>query len=54
MRSAERDYYKVLQIDPEADPEVVTAAFRVLARRLHPDHDLTGVHEVRMAELNRA
>jgi curved DNA-binding protein CbpA len=33
---------------------VVTAAFRVLARRLHPDRDLTGVHEVRMAELNRA
>jgi molecular chaperone DnaJ len=54
MRGAQRDYYKVLQIDPEADPEVITAAFRVLARRLHPDRDLTGVHEVRMAELNRA
>ncbi|MEP6469823.1 MAG: DnaJ domain-containing protein [Chloroflexota bacterium] len=54
MRSSERDYYKVLQVDPEADPEVITAAFRVLARRLHPDRDLTGVHEVRMAELNRA
>ena len=49
-----RDYYKVLQVDPDAEPEVITAAFRVLARRLHPDRDLTGVHEVRMAELNRA
>lgn len=54
MRSSERDYYKVLQVDAEADPEVITAAFRALARRLHPDRDLTGVHEVRMAELNRA
>jgi DnaJ-class molecular chaperone len=54
MRSSERDYYKVLQVDADADPEVITAAFRVLARRLHPDRDLTGVHEVRMAELNRA
>jgi DnaJ-class molecular chaperone len=54
MRSSERDYYKVLQVDAEADPEVITAAFRVLARRLHPDRDLTGVHEIRMSELNRA
>jgi curved DNA-binding protein CbpA len=48
------DHYKVLQVDPEADPDVITAAFRILARRLHPDRDITGVHEVRMAELNRA
>jgi curved DNA-binding protein CbpA len=48
------DYYHILQVDPEAEPEIVTAAFRVLARRLHPDRDLTGVHEYRMAELNRA
>lgn len=50
----ERDYYKVLQVDPEADADVITAAFRALARRLHPDRDITGVDEVRMAELNRA
>jgi curved DNA-binding protein len=49
-----RDYYRVLQVDPEADPEIITAAFRVLARRLHPDRDITGVEEYRMAELNRA
>jgi curved DNA-binding protein CbpA len=48
------DHYKVLQVDPAADPDVITAAFRILARRLHPDRDITGVHEVRMAELNRA
>ena len=54
MTTIQRDYYKVLQVDPEASSEVITAAFRVLARRLHPDRDLTGVHEIRMAELNRA
>ena len=30
------------------------AAHRALARKLHPETDLTGVDEVRMAELNRA
>ena len=48
------DYYRILQVDPEADAEVITAAFRVLARRLHPDRDTSGVQEHRMAELNRA
>jgi curved DNA-binding protein CbpA len=50
----DRDLYKTLHVDPEADPDVITAAFRVLARKLHPDIDATGVHEYRMAELNRA
>jgi DnaJ-class molecular chaperone len=50
----EKDYYKILQVDPEADADVIVAAHRVLARKLHPETDLTGVHEVRMAELNRA
>ncbi len=51
---SDRDPYKVLQVDREAVPEVVTAAYRALARRLHPDRDASGVAEVRMAELNRA
>jgi DnaJ-class molecular chaperone len=50
----EKDFYKILQVDPEADPDVIAAAHRALARKLHPETDLTGVHEVRMAELNRA
>jgi DnaJ-class molecular chaperone len=54
VSSLQRDYYKVLQVDAEAQAEVITAAYRALARRLHPDRDLTGVHEVRMSELNRA
>ena len=31
------DFYRVLQVDPAADPEVVQAAYRVLARKFHPD-----------------
>lgn len=50
----ENDFYKVLQVDPEADADVIAAAHKALARKLHPETDLTGVHEVRMAELNRA
>jgi curved DNA-binding protein CbpA len=54
MTAIQRDYYKVLQVDPEASREVITAAYKTLAKRLHPETDLTGVHEIRMAELDRA
>ena len=54
MTTIQRDYYKVLQVDPEASPDVITAAYKTLAKRLHPETDLTGVHEIRMAELERA
>jgi curved DNA-binding protein CbpA len=32
-----RDAYKVLQVDPEADPDVIQAAYRRLAQKFHPD-----------------
>ena len=35
--SGARDPYKVLQVDPEADPEVIQAAYRRLAQKYHPD-----------------
>jgi curved DNA-binding protein CbpA len=50
----DRDFYKVLHVDSEADPDVIEAAFGVLAGKLNPRTDRTGVHEVRLAELNRA
>jgi DnaJ-class molecular chaperone len=50
----EQDLYKVLQVDAEADPVVIAAAFQALSAKLHPRTDLTGVHEVRLAELKRA
>lgn len=33
-----RDPYRILGVLPEADPDVVRAAYRVLARKLHPDN----------------
>jgi curved DNA-binding protein CbpA len=45
------DHYRVLQVDPSADLEVIQAAYRVLARRFHPDH--SGSDET-MKRLNAA
>lgn len=45
------DPYEVLQVDPRAEPEVVRAAYRVLARKYHPDH---GGDARRMIEINDA
>ncbi len=49
-----RDPYKVLQVDPEADPEVVQAAYRRLAQKFHPDRAAGPEAAVRMTEINRA
>lgn len=51
---SERDFYKVLHVDPEADADVIAAAYEVLSGKLNPRTDRTGIHEVRLAELNRA
>ena len=48
------DPYKVLQVDPEADPEVIQAAYRRLARKYHPDLAAVPDAAARMAALNRA
>ena len=48
----ERDAYRTLHVDPEADADVIAAAYRVLARKLHPDAG--GDDAARMAELTRA
>ena len=48
------DPYKVLQVDPEADPEVIQAAYRRLARKYHPDLAAGPDAAARMAALNRA
>jgi len=45
------DFYRVMQVDPAADPDIIKAAYRVLARKLHPD--LTG-DESGMKRLNTA
>ena len=49
---AEINHYKMLEVDPEADPDVIEAAYRALSRKLRPEKDLTGTHRVRQAELD--
>ena len=51
------DHYRLLEVHPEASPEVIERAYKVLARRYHPDVVSEGrrvwAHQ-RMAELNQA
>ena len=52
-----RDAYRILHVIRDADPDVVRAAYRVLARKLHPDGKdapLNAAAERRMADLNWA
>jgi curved DNA-binding protein CbpA len=48
------DPYKTLQVDPEADPEVIQAAYRRLARKYHPDVMPGPEAAARMVAINRA
>jgi DnaJ-class molecular chaperone len=51
-----RDPYRILQVQYDADPDVVRAAYRVLARKVHPDTatPLSESEERRMTDLNWA
>jgi curved DNA-binding protein CbpA len=46
--------YKVLQVDPEAEDEVIVAAYRRLARKYHPDTASDPESAARMASINAA
>jgi curved DNA-binding protein CbpA len=48
------DPYKVLQVDPEAEPEVIEAAYRRLARKYHPDVAPGPDAQERMVRINQA
>lgn len=48
------DYYRILQVDPEADPDVVEAAYKRLARKYHPDLNPEPDANQRMQEINVA
>jgi len=52
--SNEPNYYKILQVDPEAEAEVITAAYRRLAAKYHPDVNRSADAERRMREFNAA
>lgn len=50
----DKEYYRILQVDPGAEPEVIQAAFRRLAAKYHPDKNSGPDAALRMAELNEA
>ena len=49
-----KDYYEILQVSPDAEQEVVEAAYRRLARKYHPDVNRGPAAADRMRELNEA
>jgi curved DNA-binding protein CbpA len=49
-----KDYYKILQVHPTAEPEVIEAAYSRLARKYHPDVNKTTTATTRMQEINEA
>ena len=50
----EIDPYKVLQVDPEAEDEVIQAAYRRLAQKYHPDRSPDADGRARMVAINAA
>jgi hypothetical protein len=48
------DPYKVLQVDPEAEDEVIEAAYKRLARKYHPDVSPDSGSVERMVRINQA
>ena len=49
-----QDFYALLGVAPQAEPDVIRAAYRVLARRYHPDRVGSAMGDSRMAEINQA
>jgi len=49
-----KDYYEILQVSTTSEPEVITAAYKRLARKYHPDVYAGRDATERMRELNEA
>ena len=49
-----RNYYDILQVSPDAEQEVIQAAYRRLARKYHPDVNSGPGAAKRMREMNEA
>ena len=45
MAELQADYYEVLQVSTNADPDTIHRLFRILAQRFHPDNQATGDSE---------
>lgn len=50
----QKNPYNILQVSPDAEPEVIQAAYKSLARKYHPDLVGSSASEERMKELNWA
>lgn len=48
------EHYETLQVNPEAEPEVIAAAYRALAKKYHPDRSEAPDSMMKMARLNIA
>ena len=48
------DPYRVLQVAPQAEQEVIQAAYRALALKYHPDRDRTTYAQRRVLKINAA
>ena len=48
------DPYRILQVAPQAEQEVIQAAYRALALKYHPDRDGTTYAQRRMLQINAA
>ncbi len=53
-RWEDKEYYAILQVDPQAEPEVIEAAYRRLSRKHHPDVSDEPDAARRMRDLNEA
>ncbi len=49
-----KNYYKILQVDPSAESEVITAAYKRLSIKYHPDTNSSSDANRRMQEINEA
>ena len=54
MSSRQEDYYKVLQVDPAADPDIIAVAYKRRARKYHPNTNPSPEATHRMQALNTA
>ena len=50
----EESYYELLQVSPSADLEIITAAYRALIRRHHPDRNPSPTADATTKLLNEA
>lgn len=46
--------YKVLKVDPTADQEIITAVYRAMCKKYHPDVNKSPDAQARMQQINRA